>query len=294
MKKSIAFLPPDKQKDLKFIVDTILDRLKQTEMIILYGSYARNNYVEYDEKHEFRKVQFYVSDFDILVITSGISDGVAMKTLNNVIDIYFRRAKDPDRQPPLQFITEDITKLNKNLKECRYFYTQLKEEGIMLYNSGNSKLARKRKLNYQEIKQQAQEYFEEKFDRANGFLKQAKHAYNDIDYKMASFDLHQATENLFYAIRLVFTLQNAKQHNLYKLLSSVKTYSDEFINVFPCDTDEEERLFELLKQAYVNGRYDPDFVVTKEDIEALIPKVELLNDITKRICEEQIKEYERK
>ena len=77
--------------------------------------------MKYDEKHEFRKVQFYVSDYDIFVVTSGISDGVGMKTLNNVTDIFFRQAKDPDRQPPLQFITEDITKLNKNLKECRYF-----------------------------------------------------------------------------------------------------------------------------------------------------------------------------
>lgn len=33
------------------------------------------------------------------------------------------------------------------------------------------------------------------------------------------------------------------------------------------------------------------FVVTKEDIDAIIPKVELLRDIAKRICEERIKGY---
>ena len=108
---------------------------------------------------------------------------------------------------------------------------------------------------------------------------------------MSSFYLHQACENYIYAIRLVFTLENPKQHNLSKLLNSVKKYSNEFIKVFPQDTPEEKRLFELIKAAYVNGRYDPDFVVTKEDIDALIPKVELLRDITKRICEEKIGEY---
>lgn len=41
----------------------------------------------------------------------------------------------------------------------------------------------------------------------------------------------------------------------------------------------------------MNARYDPDFVVTKEDIDALVPKVKLLRDITKRICENKIKEY---
>ncbi len=261
-------------------------------MIILYGSYARNDYVKYDEKYEFGKIQFYVSDYDILVVTSGISDGIAGKALDNVEDMYYKRAEDPDRQPPVQFINDDIKKLNKDLKEGRYFYNQIKKEGIILYDSGKHKLARRRKLNFEEIKQQAQEYFDEKFDKANGFLQTTKLIYEHMkDYKLCSFNLHQACENYFYAIRLVYTQQNSKQHNLSKLLNSVKKYSDEFIKVFPQDTKEEKRLFQLIKAAYVNGRYDPDFLVTKEDIDALIPKVEMLRDITKRICEDKIKEY---
>ncbi|MDU1891961.1 MAG: HEPN domain-containing protein [Dysgonomonas sp.] len=291
MKKSISYLPSTNQRDLHYLVESILTRIKQTEMIILFGSYARNKYVVYDEKYEFGKIQFYVSDYDILVVTSGISDGIAGKALDNIEVQYYNRAKDPDRQPPVQFINIDMKKLNKELTEGRYFYTQIKSEGVILYDSEKFKLPRRRKLNFEEIKQQAEEYYNEKFDRANGFLRQANHAYNDIDYRMASFDLHQACENYFYAIRLVYTQQNSKQHNLTKLLNSVKKYSIDFIKVFPQDTPEEKRLFELIKAAYVNGRYDPDFVVTKEDIDALVSKVELLRDITKRICEEKIKEY---
>ncbi|MBK5722690.1 HEPN domain-containing protein [Dysgonomonas sp. Marseille-P4677] len=292
MKKSITYLPSNNKKELNFIVETVLQRLKQTEMIILYGSYARNDYVVYDEKYEFGKRQFYVSDYDLLVVTSGISDGVAIKALDNVEDMYYRRAKDPDRQPPVQFISEDMKKLNKYLNEGRYFYTQIKQEGVVLYDSGNFKLARRRKLSFEEIKQQAQGYFDSKFERGNGFLQTTKLIYDNMrDYQLASFNLHQACENYIYAIRLVFTLENPKQHNLSKLLNSVKKYSDEFIKVFPQDTEEEKRLFNLVKAAYVEGRYNPDFVVTKEDIDALIPKVELLRDITKRICEEKIGEY---
>ncbi len=294
MKKSIAYLPPNKQNDLNYIVESILKRIKQTEMIILFGSYARNKYVVYDEKYEFGKVQFYVSDYDILVVTSGISDGVAGKTLDNIEVQYYNKAKDPDRQPPVQFITTDIKKLNKELNEGRYFYTQIKQEGVIIYDSGNHKLARRRKLNFEEIKQQAEEYFNEKYNYANDFLETAKFNYDREKYKLASFLLHQACENYFYAIRLVYTQQNSKQHNLTKLLNSVKKYSDEFVKVFPQDTPEEKRLFELIKAAYVNGRYDPDFVVTKEDIDALVPKVDLLRDITKRICEERIEEYKQK
>ena len=291
MKKTITYLPPTNQRDLHYIVESILTRIKQTEMIILFGSYARNDYVTYDEKYEFGKIQFYVSDYDILVVTSGVSDGVAIKALGNIEDLYYDRAKDPDRQPPVQFISEDMKKLNKYLKEGRYFYTQIKQEGVILYDSGKHKLARRRKLSFEEIKQQAEEYFNDKFQSANEFLENANFNYSKEWYKKSSFMLHQACESYIYAIRLVFTLENPKQHNLSKLLNSVKKYSVEFINVFPQDTPEEKRLFELVKAAYVNGRYDPDFVVTKEDIDALVPKVELLRDITKRICEEKIKEY---
>lgn len=291
MKKSISYLPPTNQRDLHYIVESILTRIKQTEMIILFGSYARNDYVAYDEKYEFGKIQFYVSDYDILVVTSGVSDGVAIKALGNIEDLYYDRAKDPDRQPPVQFISEDMKKLNKYLKEGRYFYTQIKQEGVVLYDSGKHKLARRRKLSFEEIKQQAEEYFNDKFQSANEFLENANFNYSKEWYKKSSFMLHQACESYIYAIRLVFTLENPKQHNLSKLLNSVKKYSVEFINVFPQDTPEEKRLFELIKAAYVNGRYDPDFIVTKEDIDVLVPKVELLRDITKRICEEKIKEY---
>ena len=48
----------------------------------------------------------------------------------------------------------------------------------------------------------------------------------------------------------------------------------------------------LLKDAYVEARYNPKFLVTKEDIDALLPKVELLRNITKSICEQKIREYE--
>ena len=291
MKKSITYLPSTNQRDLHFIVESVLTRIKQTEMIILFGSYARNKYVVYDEKYEFGKIQFYVSDYDILVVTSGISDGIAIKILSNIEDLYYDRATDPDRQPPVQFISEDMKKLNKYLNEGRYFYTQIKQEGVVLYDSGKFKLARRRKLSFDEIKQQAQEYFDDKFKNANEFLDSTEYFSQKEQYKKASFMLHQACESYIYTIRLVFTLENPKQHNLTKLLNSVKKYSNEFIKVFPQDTPEEKRLFELIKAAYVNGRYDPDFVVTKEDIDALIPKVELLRDITKKICEEKIKEY---
>lgn len=297
MKNSIAYLHKNNQNDLNFLVSEILKRLPQTVMIILYGSYARNNYVKRGIRVEYGEIPtIKISDYDILVVTSGVNNGKAETVLDNVEDLFFAN-KDIDRHTPVQFINEDIKMLNKSLAEGRYFFTQIKQEGVVLYDNGKFKLARRRKLNFKEIRQQAHEYFEEKFKAANVFLEMAKFSYtkDDVDYyKNASFQLHQACENYYYAIRLTFTLRSNKQHNLSKLSESTRRYSEDLQAVFPQETSEEKRLFVLLKAAYVDARYNPNFVVTKEDIDALIIKVELLRDITKRICEEKIKEYTEK
>ena len=285
MKDSIAYLPKDKQDDLVFLVKEILKRLPQTEYIILYGSYARGNYVRRSVRIEDGGIPTVkISDYDIYVVTSGFNSKKAETVLDNVEDIFFS-GKDFDRDTPVQFITDDIKALNKYLEEGRYFYTQIKQEGIVLYNSGKYKLSRRRKLNFAEIKEQAQEYFDEKFEKGNFFFDDAVTNKGRERFQMSSFYLHQACENYYYAIRLTFTLRNNKQHNLSKLSSSVRRYIDDLGTVFPQNTPEEKRLFVLLKAAYVEARYTPYFVVTKEDIDALIPKVELLRDIAKRICE---------
>ncbi|WP_278836096.1 HEPN domain-containing protein [Parabacteroides goldsteinii] len=229
MKTSYSHLPDYAKNDLQQIVSLILERVPHCEMIILYGSYARGTFVEYDERDEFGILTSFMSDYDLLV--------------------------------------------------------------IMLYDSGNYKLEPARKLNFEEVRQQAQEYFEESFNSGNEFFENAKFNYSKGWYKKASFMLHQTCENYFYALRLVHTLKNSKQHNLSKLLGATHKYSPELRKIFPRKMKEDKRLFELLRLAYVEARYNSKFVVTQEEIEALFPKVEKLRDITEQICKSQIEVY---
>ena len=244
MKTSINYLPEQKRDDLRRIVECVLEVLPDCEMIILYGSYARNTYVDYDQRIEYGIRTCFMSDYDILVVTS-----------------------------------------------TRFQRYIIKREGIMLYNSGRYKLARRRKLNYREIKELAEEYYNDRFERANDFLRNAMYDKNDERYKICSFHLHQACENYYNSIILTFTLYSPKEHSLITLSGRAKTHSLESSEAFPRDTEEEKRLFDLLQDAYVQARYNLHFRVSKEDIEALIPKVELLRDITRQCCEERIKVY---
>ena len=291
MKKSIAFLPKKNREDLKYLVELILDKIPVCEMIILYGSYARGTYVSYDEREEFGIPTSFKSDYDILVINSAWSYDKIENKLASVRNIYDKRG-DHRYRVPVQFIHDSIKKVNEDLKYSRYFYTELKRDGIMLYNRGKNKLARRKPLKFGEIKKQGEEYFGEKYAKARLFMEQAVFMYDKEEYVMSSFNLHQACENLFNAIMLTFTLKNDKEHNLEELFKASRGYAPELIRVFPVGDEEEERLFKILVCSYIEARYNPEFKVSREDVEDLMVKVEKFGMVTKDVCERGIKEYE--
>ena len=287
MKKSIAFLPKKNREDLKYLVELILDKIPVCEMIILYGSYARGTYVSYDEREEFGIPTSFKSDYDILVINSAWSYDKIENKLASVRNIYDKRG-DHRYRVPVQFIHDSIKKVNEDLKYSRYFYTELKRDGIMLYNRGKNKLARRKPLKFGEIKKQGEEYFGEKYAKARLFMEQAVFMYDKEEYVMSSFNLHQACENLFNAIMLTFTLKNDKE-----LFKASRGYAPELIRVFPVGNEEEERLFKILVCSYIEARYNPEFKVSREDVEDLMVKVEKFEEVTKQVCERRIKEYEK-
>lgn len=66
MKTSLTHLPTAKQHELSIIVSVICEKYT-VEMIILFGSYARNDWVE--ELHDDGFHYKYQSDLDIFIVT---------------------------------------------------------------------------------------------------------------------------------------------------------------------------------------------------------------------------------
>lgn len=290
MKRSIGFLPENKRQDLQQLVDLIRTHIKDVGMVILFGSYAKNKYVDYDQRIEFGTPTYYMSDYDLLVLTRKEIGAIQYSLYAKIKDRFFENKNRPFHTHP-QFINYGINEFNHALTKAHYFETESKRDGILLYDSGLYKLARRRKLDFAEIRERAQKYFDDKFGRALSFLIDVGHAANRGDYKQASFYLHQSAENLLRTVSLVHILYSPKNHDLDELLRSCKAYTIELCRAFPRNTPEEERLFDLLQRSYIESRYNPDFEITKTDIEALVPKVERLRDIAEKVCREQIAFY---
>ncbi|MHC4396008.1 MAG: HEPN domain-containing protein, partial [Planctomycetota bacterium] len=207
---------------------------------------------------------------------------------NSVDDLILNRRAI---KTPVSVIYHSIGQVNHQLKEGRYFFSDIKKEGILLYDTGKLELARIRKPSPAKRKQIAEEDFKEWFKSAKDFYWQFEGAYNHRKYKLAAFDLHQAVERFYSTTLLVFTGYKGKRHNIEKLGRQASGYDSAFLKVFPRATKEQDENFKLLKKAYIDARYKKDYKITKKQLEYLAKRVKLLQRLTKKICQQKIESF---
>ncbi len=290
MNISLEHLPELKREELQEIVKIILENsTKKTEMILLFGSHARGDWVEDRYTGDDGIVYEYRSDFDIMIVTSSIHSAQKWSYWLK-IEKKLQRCKLIRTWVSLLVI--DIQTLNKELKKGRYFYSDIRKEGIILYNSKKFELAEPKELTPEELKEEAARHFEKWFESANEFLEATYDEIKKQHFHKAAFELHQATERFFMTTLLVFTGYKPKLHDLEKLNRRVITQHRSFMTVFPQSTDLEKQNFILLKRAYIDSRYDMEnFHITKEQLEWLANRVEKLKELTQINCQEKIESF---
>ena len=147
-------------------------------------------------------------------------------------------------------------------------------------------------MSFREIRDIAQNEFDKLFPYACDFLTGVKDYFILKEkYNLSAFMLHQSCEKLYNTILMVFTNYRPKSHRLQDLGGMVKRFSMELVTVFPQNTDGEKECFNLLCRAYIEARYNKDYKITSEQLEYLIARVEILKDMTERLCKEKIAEY---
>jgi len=283
MKESLAHLPQRKREEIEHVAEIIRNESKYAEMIILFGSFARGNWVE-DVYVEDNTTYEYRSDYDILVIT----DLRKMADRYNYWEEIARKASRLPIRNRVTLIAHEIEYVNAQLTKGQYFFSDIKKEGIMLYDSGKLELVEARECDIKQRAINAKEDFDHWFTSAKDFYLVYEQCLKINKYKNAAFELHQTTEALYATILLVFTNYKPKTHFLDTLGSYAASYDNRFLTVFPQTTDEEKECFKLLNRAYVDARYKKTYAITKEQLEYLAGRIEKLQSLTEKICKEKI------
>ncbi|MCL6266619.1 HEPN domain-containing protein [Flagellimonas myxillae] len=278
-------LPKSKQEELQLLTQQ-LSAFKEVEMVVLFGSHARGNWVE--DKYVEKGITYeYRSDFDLLVALTHEDLKQKFRIEGRIKQEFVDTGKVTT---PVSLIFHGIKQLNASLAQGNYFFKDIKEEGIVLYDSEKFKLANPKKLTPEEYRQKAQDHFDQWFKSANEFLIDFKNALDRNSLNNAAFLLHQATERFYTTILLVFTDYRPKDHNLETLGIKVEMCDVRFA-VFPKSTDQEKHLFELLKRAYIDARYKMDeYEITKAELEHLAGQVNELKQLTEEVCKAKIGE----
>lgn len=286
MKTDLSHLPATKRMELSSIISAVIPRFSEIEMIILFGSHATGKWVE--DKYIEKGITYeYKSDYDLLIILSKnahANNEALTDTITGCIEAL-------NLATPVTPIFHSIEFVNSALNEGNYFFNDIQDFGIQLFTTNRYTLAPKRELSPEETKDKAERDFNNWFESANGFLKGYNFYLSEENYNHAAFLLHQTAERYYNAIQLVFTGYKSKTHNI-EILSKIANSCDiRFSKVFPRVTIQEKNRFKLLKKAYKDARYDMDFQISRDDLDYLSERVELLKNLAAEICRGKINSF---
>ncbi len=285
MNDNIAHLPESKQDELRRIAEVMRKECDSVEMVVLFGSYARGDWK--DGPHEQGRGRLVIhkkSDYDILAITRHeyIAKDVTL----------WHKIKDEctklNVSAYVRILARDIEFINYKLHQGQYFFTEIIQQGIALYNSGNVELDEKRPLDPAEEKRIIQEDLDEIFSSAKAFYEGCEWNMTKEYFKIAAFNLHQACEHAYKTILLVFAGESPQEHHLDVLGDMAADYCPELASVLPREKPEQKALFELLDYAYIGARYDRSYKITQEQLLVLIPCVKKLHEVVEKCSSERM------
>jgi HEPN domain-containing protein len=285
MKISLSYLPQIKQDQILQVV-AVIKEVANPEKIILFGSYATNSWVE-DQYIENGIRYDYISDFDFLIVRKNDAEKefkITSKIINRTENLF---------KTEVNAIIHTKEYINEGLEVGQYFFTDIIKEGILLYDSSKEEFASPRILTNKEKKDLSEFYFKKWFVDAVDFMEAILLYQKNQKLRKAAFLLHQAAEHFYNTVLLVFTGYKPKTHNLDKLRHYVKAYSQELFLIFPfpAQSDTESHLFELIKGGYIDARYKDEYIITKEELEILIERVQKMEVVIEQLCKIKISSF---
>ena len=298
MRNDLDHLPPQKQRELERVVQLIFEEfddafaLAKHEWkkagrilkVILYGSYARGTWV--DEPHT---AKGYQSDYDLLIIVNDSRLTDRVKYWSNLDERLMREyGVTKTLKTPVNFIVHTLQDVNDGLAHGRYFFMDVKQDGVALYQSDDTELHTPKPKTPDQALCMAQEYFDEWYRTGGEFFDNYKFNRDQGRNNNAAFQLHQASERLYHCVLLVCTFYTPHVHNLGFLRTQAERIDPRLTYVWPRETKRDRARFEKLKEAYVKARYSKHYRITKEELEWLGEQVEELGRVVHEVCIERL------
>lgn len=294
MKSSIDHMPLRKQRELARVLEILHeefeDALKEGSAefkkrgrilkIILFGSYAKGGWVD-----EPFTMKGYRSDFDLLVIVNN-------RKLCEFADYWYKAAdrlnRDSAIETPVSFIVHSLREVNTYLKEGQYFFSDIRKEGIVLYELDEEPLDEPRPLDPFDRLRLATEHFNQRSRAAQNFQSLSISGAKEGMMTEGAFLLHQSLEQAYSCVLLTLTNYGPPSHNIKFLRSLAEGQDRRLAEAFPRDQHRERAWFNTLNEAYVKARYSKHFEITEEALVWLHERTGVLLNLVRQVCTERL------
>jgi len=184
-------------------------------------------------------------------------------------------------------IVIEISSFNDWLKTGNIFARKVLQSSIAVYDAGRESLLSPAGYNEADEYISLESCYMAGLNKAQEFLVGADLFKIREQNKMAAFMLHQSAEQALRTMLKMGTGFHCCTHNIDRLIRYANMVSYQLPDVFPRKTENEKRLFSLLQKAYVDARYNDNYIVNFADLVLLTEKVkrilELLIDLRKKI-----------
>jgi predicted nucleotidyltransferase/HEPN domain-containing protein len=300
MKTSIDHMPLRKQRELGRVLEILHeefeDALKEGTAdfkkrgrilkIILFGSYAKGGWVD-----EPFTLKGYRSDFDLLIIVNN-------RKLCDFSEYWHKAAdrlnRDKSIETPVSFIVHSRREVNTYLREGHHFFSDIRKEGIVLYELDDEPLAEPGVVNDHDRIRLATDHFNQRYSASIGFVDTSRYAATRGRLSEAAFLMHQSLEQAYACVLLTLTNYAPPSHNIKFLRSLAEEQDRRLAEAFPRDQHRERAWFNTLNEAYVKARYSKHFEISEEALIWLGDRTALLHQLVKEVCEEHLARLERK
>jgi predicted nucleotidyltransferase/HEPN domain-containing protein len=291
MKTSLDHLPEAKRRELDRVVELIragfaeaisrrtAPRFRNGKLlkIILFGSYARGDWVE-------DPVGRYFSDFDLLIVVNHEDLTDVPEFWAETEDRLLKALSDGEIRTPVSLIYHSLDDVNEKLRLGRYFFIDVLRDGILLFNEPGHAFAEPQPLSPAEALKETQDFYNEWFESAAYFFDSAKDAISKEKNKVAAFLLHQTVERLYQCLFLVRTLYMPKTHNLNRLRALAEDIEPTLKDVWPTGEREHKRAYARLREAYIKARYSREYRITDDQLHWLRDRTAVLQDLIREAC----------
>lgn len=303
MKDRLDHLNLQRQRELAYIRKAILDELRarlsasrsqrvrsyRVLKLVLYGSFARGTW--FDDRKSGR-----ASDYDLLVIVSHKALTDMTRFWNGVED---RLYTDPKVNKDVSLIVHTLREVNAALRDGQYFFTEIVNQGVLLYDAVDRKALSSSRFdvvepgtpNAQRAFELSSNYFESWRKSASLFLKVGRQhttSHSSEEQNFAAFQLHQAAEAIYRMVLLTVTLYAPATHHLGKLRQRCEAIDPRLAEAWGPEQRPYRRYFELLRRAYVEARYSPAYETTPEILAWQADRIARLLELADQACRERL------